>query len=177
MTFNEYTRELRKVNQKRKHKVQCSYRLDDAYKWIKKNKGLSIDEKTFKLIIKCMNSMFADNIVEGNTVILPNRFGKITLRKRVMKPKFIDGKLTVPQTIDWNTTLKLWHEDEESRKAKTFVYNTGTDVFNIWYEKVSASYKNMSYINFVPVREIKRRLAENIRKHKIDALSYGERKN
>ena len=42
--------------------------------------------------------------------------GRLELRKVNINPKIINGKLIVSKPIDWDRTLKLWYEDNESFK-------------------------------------------------------------
>jgi len=40
--------------------------------------------------------------------------GTLEVRKRPTRVAIVDGKLVTNLPIDWDATLKLWYEDEES---------------------------------------------------------------
>ena len=62
-------RDILKVDKPRVHKVSNSIGVYDAYKWIRKNNWLNIErplkEKEFYLIIRNINKLIAENIVNG----------------------------------------------------------------------------------------------------------------
>jgi hypothetical protein len=55
--------------------------------------------------------------------------GTIELRKRPVTYDIKNGKLKVSAPIDWDKTLKLWYEDEESFNKKTLVKVEEKEIF------------------------------------------------
>ena len=121
----EFLNSIKKVKESRSHKVTQSIGVYDAYKWIRKNKWLNIGrpltEHEFYNIIRRMNNYLAESLILGNDITLPNRMGRLELRKYDVRFSFKDGKVRSNLPIDWDKTLKLWHEDEEAYRDKTLV--------------------------------------------------------
>ena len=90
-----------------------------------------------------------------------------------------DGKIHDNLPIDWNKTLELWYEDEESYKNKTLIKMEEQEIFKIYYNKWSANYNNKSFYEFVFNKDLKAKLKQRIREGVIDAplLKRKERLN
>lgn len=178
MTFEEFRKETLKVEQSRKHKISNSIGVYDVYKFIRKNKwmkiGQRISEHDFYTIIRTINKSHADQLCQGNDIILPYRMGTLELRKRNSTTRIQDNKLIVTKPIDWQSTLKLWHEDIECKKDKVLVRQHQNEVFRVRYSKKNAIYNNKAFFSFRPTREIKVRLKEQIINNNIDAFKYYE---
>lgn len=178
MDFNEFSTHIRKSyrGSKRQAKVRGSFGVYDVYKLIRKNKwydiGRPLKEKEFYGIIRRINKLLASEIANGQTVIFPERMGKLELRKTEKGVGIVNGKLKVTYPIDWNKTVRLWYEDEEANKNKTLVRDEQKLVYHVKYCKQDATYENKVFYQFVLNRFIKKALKENIKKDKIDTL-YG----
>lgn len=173
MTYNEFKNEVQKANSTRVHKVTGSVGVYQSYKYIRKNKwfdiGRPLKEGEFYRIIRKINEYLAEELVKGNEIKLPHRLGTLEIRKKPSRLSIVDGKLTTNLPIDWDATLKLWYEDEESFENKTLVRMESEDIFKVYYNKKDANYKNKSYYEFKPNRLIQRNLAKNIREGNLDA--------
>lgn len=175
MTFEEFKANNQRLHDTRKHKVTGSLGVYDAYKWIRKNKWLDLErpltEKEFYSIIRNVNNLIAEELIKGNDFNIPERMGKLELRKRI---PFIgydkDNKLKVCLAIDWDATLKLWYEDEDAYNNKQLVRIPEKEVFKYYYNKYNANYNNKSFFDFNINREIKTRLKQNIKAGKVDAF-------
>ena len=180
-SYQDFKSAIQGLQNTRTHKITNSLGVYDAYKFIRKNKWLSIPrgltEHEFYQIIRRINNYLADELISGNDVVFPNRMGKLELRKRNSLP-IIDknGKLKVTYAIDWDKTLKLWFEDEEAYNKKQLVKIPEREIFRIRYSKEDANYKNKSFIEFQVNRDIKVRLKQKIKNNEIEAFSYGNRK-
>ena len=96
--------------------------------------------------------------------------GKLELRKRPTIVEFKEGKLRTNLPIDWDSTLKLWYEDEQSYKDKRLVRQETKEVFKVFYNKYRADYPNKSFYQFHINREIKKGLKHKIKNGEIDSL-------
>lgn len=116
---------IKKVNEPRKHKVNNSLGVYDAYKFLRKRKwadiGRCLTEHEFYSIIRKVNDYLADSFLHGNDIKLPHRMGRIELRKYDVRVSLDGEKVKTNLPIDWDKTLKLWYEDEEAYKEKTLV--------------------------------------------------------
>lgn len=149
-------------------RVTNSYTTRDIYNGIKKS--LNVDEHTFGQIIKTVNGLLAERVINGLEVNLPSKMGKLELRKFKTKVKLKDGKIVTNKPIDWRETLNLWEEDEEAKKNKTLVRHDTDFVYRIVYKVDSANYKNKSFYKLSLSRRYKRTITKNIKKGIVDAV-------
>ena len=167
---------IQHLQENRTHKITNSLGNYDAYKYIRKNKWFNIDrpltEHEFYQIIRRINNYLAEELINGNDIIFPNRMGKLELRKRNSLP-VIDkkGNIKVTYAIDWDSTLKLWYEDEEAFNNKTLVKIPERSIFRVKYNKDTANYENKSFMEFQVNRDIKTRLKQKIKNNEIDAFN------
>ena len=175
-SYKDFKSAIQGLQNTRTHKVTNSLGSYDAYKYIRKNKwfniGRPLTEHEFYQIIRRINNYLAEELINGNDVIFPNRMGKLELRKRNALP-VIDknGNLKVTYAIDWDNTLKLWYEDEEAFNNKTLVRLPERNIFRIKYNKNTANYNNKSFMEFQVNRNIKVRLKQKIKNNEIDAFN------
>lgn len=174
MTYEEFKSEVQHLDRSRKHKVTNSVGVYSAYKWIRKNKWLTIGrpltEHEFYSIIRKVNDYLADSLVRGNDIKLPHRMGRLELRKYDARISFDGEKVKTNLPIDWDRTLKLWYEDEEAYKNRTLVKMEEKEIFKVYYNKHLADYNNQVFYEFNVNRELKRRLKQKIKEGKIDAF-------
>ncbi len=173
--MNEFRKKVLKVNKPRLHKVRNSNGIYDAYKWIRKNKWLNIGrpltEHEFYTIIRQVNNELAYSLIRGDDINLPNRMGRLELRKYDAKIKVdSNNKVITNLPIDWDRTLKLWSEDEEAYKERILIKMEEKEIFKVFYNKKSANYENKSFMQFDVNRDIKRSLTQQIKNRAVDAF-------
>ena len=175
-SYKDFKSVIQGLQNTRTHKITNSLGVYDAYKYIRKNKwfdiGRPLTEHEFYQIIRRVNNYLAEELVNGNDITFPNRMGKLELRKRNSLP-VIDknGSLKVTYAIDWDSTLKLWYDDEEAFNSKTLVKLPERNIFRVKYNKDSANYENKSFMEFQINRDIKTRLKQKIKNNEIDAFN------
>ena len=178
MNYEEFRNSIKRIQDNRIHKVTNSLGVYDIYKLIRKNKwyniGRPLQEHEFYSIIRTINKYLANNLINGNDIILPYRMGRIDIRKIDITPKIVNGKLKISKPIDWDRTLKLWYEDKESFNNKTLVRIENNTLFKIMYNKSKAKYNNKTFYNLQINRSIKKELIKNIKLNKIDAFLCGK---
>ena len=173
--MNEFRKKVLKVNKPRLHKVRNSNGIYDSYKWIRKNKWLNIGrpltEHEFYTIIRQVNNELAYSLIRGDDINLPNRMGRLELRKYDAKIRVdSNNKVITNLPIDWDRTLKLWSEDEEAYKERTLIKMEEKEIFKVFYNKKSANYENKSFMQFDVNRDIKRSLTQQIKNRAVDAF-------
>jgi len=179
MELEEFRNKVCQKSKKGKNfKVQNSFGVFRAYKVLKKNHwyniGRPLKEKEFFRIIRGINDLLAENIVNGIPVKFPEKMGELELMKEKRGVSFVDGKLKNTYPIDWDKTLRLWYEDPEAYQQRILVRNEQKEVFIVRYKKNRvACYENKTFYQFVLNRFIKKALKENIQNGKIDTL-YGK---
>lgn len=172
--WSSFKEQILKLNGSRKHKVSNSLGVYDAYKWIRKNKWLDIGriltEHEFYSIIRRVNNYLAESLAEGNDVTLPNKMGKLELRKYDVRYSLDGTKVKTNLPIDWDRTLKLWYEDEEAYTNKYLVRLEEKELFKVYYNKTKATYNNKSFYEFTINRDLKKQLKHKIKEDRIDAF-------
>ena len=172
--MDEFRKKVLRVNEPRKHKIRNSNGVYDAYKWIRKNKWLNIGrpvtEHEFYSIIRKVNNLLADNLLNNKDIELPCRMGRIELRKYDSRITIHNGKVLTNLPVDWDRTLKLWAEDEKSYKDRVLVKMEEKEIFKVLYNKKDANYNNKSFMHFEVNRDLKRRLKQKIKAKAVDAF-------
>lgn len=176
-TFQEFQEEVCRKRGSKKMKVTNSWGTYAIYKHMRKNHwydiGRPLKEKEYYAIIGKVNSLLADNIAKGETVVFPSRMGKLELRKTRRGVDIVNGKLKITYPIDWHETLRLWYTDEEARKNKTLVRNESGVVYHVKYDKWDATYENKIFYQFDLNRFTKKALRKNVNEGLVDTL-YGD---
>ena len=174
MSLKEFRKRILKVDQSRKTFINNSYGVYDAYKYYRKNKPLDkkyiLSESQYFAIIRKLNLMLIQELLEQKDIIFPLCMGKLEVRKWSPEVKLDkDGKVTNNYPIDWDSTLKLWYEDKDAREERLLLKKKEKEVFIIRYSKSHAKYKNQSYFEFVVNRALKLNLRDKIREGNFDA--------
>lgn len=176
--MDEFRRRILKVNGPRKHKVNNSFGVYNAYKLIRKNKwfdiGRPISEHDFYSIIRTVNNLLADFLSKGHDVNLPYQMGRLEIRKYDAKVTLQGDKVVTNLPIDWDRTLKLWSEDEEAYKERTLIKMEEKEVFKVYYNRGKANYTNKSFFQFDINRELKKKLKHRIKEGRLDAFKFND---
>lgn len=174
MEYNEFASMVMHRGHRSPKMVRNSWGVYDAYKHIRKNKwydiGRPLTEHEFYTIVRTVNNLLAEEIINGATVVFPWKMGKLELIKFEVGAFFEDGRLRVTYPVDWDETIRLWYRDEEARKDKALLRRENKYVYRVRYSKSGACYGNMVFYRFSLNRRIKRGLRPNIEQGKIDAL-------
>lgn len=178
MGFEEFLKDVKRVKNNRVHKVNNSYGSKDAFAYYRKIKPdkqeYVITDCQYLKIIRLINDSVRDLLVDGGEFVLPERMGLLELRKVENKPRIVNGKLKNTRPVNWNATLKLWYDNPKYKESKLLVREESSHIFRVHYNRNKANYNNKTFYDFLPNRELKVRLKENIKKNKIDAFQYGK---
>lgn len=174
MSWEEFRSDILKLKQARHHKVTNSVGVYDIYKYIRKNKwkgiGQPVSEHIFYSIIREINKGLARQLINGNDIVFP-KLGRLEIRKRKSYIKLENGKVKTNLPIDWDRTLRLWNEDEESFKNKTTIKMEEKEIFKVIYNRAKCKFNNKSFYSFMINRDIKKGLKQNIKEGHIDAFA------
>lgn len=179
ITEQEFIDRVKKVKEERTHKVTGSIGVYDAYKYIRKNKwqGLlrPVTEHEFYSIIRRVHKYLAEALSLGEDIMLPYKMGRLEVRKYPANIRLVEGKVVSNLPIDWDRTLKLWAEDEESYKKRTLIKMEEKELFKFHYNKQKAEYNNKAFYQFDINRDVKKKLKQYYKSGKVDAflMSYG----
>ncbi|MDR0912097.1 MAG: hypothetical protein LBM96_05805 [Methanobrevibacter sp.] len=152
---------------KRREYFSNKYFLKDFYEYYKKNSKFykSVDITTFHKIIKRLNSLYAEDIMSGQLVILPYSMGYIhplSIRPKytIKRNHFITNK-----RINWKITRQLWRDNEKYRKENLRVFYEGCMKYTLFYENKLSRFKNRTFLRlFLTLgvqAEFQRRAANN----------------
>lgn len=177
MKYSEFIKDLKKVSSNRVHKIVNSYGVYDAYKFYRKHKPkhkkFVLTESQYFAIIRETNNMLADFLANGEDINLPERMGRIELRKYNLEPKISeDGRLVYKAPIDWDSTLKLWYDDEEAKANKTLIKIESKENYRVIYNKSKALYTNKSFYMLHINRELKKKIFQAASSGTIDAFTF-----
>lgn len=175
MSLSEFRKEILKVDKPRKTTINNSYGVYDAYKYYRKNKPKDpkyiLSESQYFAIVRQINLLLVQELLEQKDIIFPYSMGRLEVRKSIPKVYIEDGKVKSTYPIDWDGTLKLWYEDQESRENKTILKKKEREVFRIMYNKSKAFYTNKNYFEFKVNRALKLALRDVIRQGNFDAFN------
>lgn len=180
-TLEEFKKRIKRVCQPREYKVRNSLGVYDAYKYYRKNKPKGkeyiLTESQYFSIIRKVNLFLIDDLLLGNDVRFPKSMGTLEIRKYDKRLKIDkDGSIHTNLPIDWDKTLKLWYEDNDAFVNKVLIRIEEKEIFKIYYNRESATYNNNSYYEFIPNRDLKVRVKQNIKNGVIKDASYLEKK-
>ena len=112
MGIREFMSSAKKAKGKRVHKVRNSWGVKDAFHYYRKTRPKEseyvLTECEFLSIIRKTNDILRQLIIKGEEIVLPEKMGKLELRKRQTIVEFKEGKLRTNLPVDWDSTLKLW---------------------------------------------------------------------
>lgn len=162
-TFEEYAKEIQNVHGNRKHKITGSQNTISGFHYYRKirpkEKEFVLKDKEYLSIIREMNNLIADYLIENKSIRLPAGFGKLEIVKYETKSWIDDnGRFISTKKIDMNSTLKLWYEDEESRLNKTLVRHDDEFVFRFNYPQYGRIYKYNGYYSIKFNRQLQQKL-------------------
>lgn len=174
--WEDFRREVLNLNGTRKHRVNNSLGVYNSYKWIRKHKWLNIGrpltEHEFYSIIRKINNYLADELMRGNDITLPCNMGRLEIRKNTPKVSLENGRVKTDLPIDWDRTLKLWYEDQESFENKTLIKMEEKEIFKVYFNRLKCDFNNQSFYEFIINRDIKKRLKQKIKEGHIDAFTF-----
>ena len=177
MQFESFIKEVKKVNKERHHKVSNSYGSKDAFFYYRKIKPKDskyvLTDCQYLQIIRTINDILRENLIMGEDIILPERMGKLEIRKKKAKVEFINGKIKTNLPVNWNETLKLWYNNPSCKNKKQLVRQEVKDIFRVYYNVNKANFNNKTFYEFFVNRNIKIGLKNNINLNKLEAFSYG----
>lgn len=153
---------------KGKHLITNSYGVYDAYKYYRKNKPKGkqyiLSESQYFALIRGVNKLVVEEVLNKGVIKLPHRMGEIFLYKHDFKPYFKDGQLIINKPVNWKETLKLWQEDEESKELKRLIRHDDGFVYYMKLVKRNSNHRNKEYytlkFNDYSKTEIKKRVEE-----------------
>lgn len=174
ISYEEFRGLVNKVKGSRHHKIKNSYGVYDGYKFYRKTKPKEskyiLTESQYFSIIRKVNKLLADLLSKGDDVTLPCRLGKLEIRKYKANIVLEGNKIKTNLPIDWDRTLKLWYEDEESYKNKILIKVEEKEIFKIYYNRNVANFTNKSFYTFHLNRNIKKELKQNIKEGIVDSF-------
>lgn len=173
--FITFSDSIKKLHEPRFHKIKNSYGVYDGFKFYRKNKPKEtkyiLSESQYFSIIRKVNELLGETLINGEDITLPCRLGRLELRKYKATISVDGEKIKTNLPIDWDRTLKLWYEDPESYKSKTLIKIEEKDIYKIYYNRNIADFTNKTFYQFDVNRELKKKLKQNIKNGIIDAFT------
>lgn len=172
--YTEFINSIKKIHNKRNNRIKNSYGSIDGYRYYRKNKPKDpkyiLTDCQYLAITRKINKILAGRLSKGEDIMLPERMGRLEIRKFKSRLDFKNGKVKTNLPIDWNRTLHLWYEDEEAKENKVLIRCEESEIYQVYYNKLKAKYNNKQFYCFEVNRDIKQGLKNNIRNGIIDAF-------
>lgn len=172
--FQKFKNSITKSSTPKRAKIRNSWGVCDCYRDIRRHHWYDIErplkKHEFCSIIREVNKLLAEEISNGNEIKFPSKMGKLEIRKFKTGVKLKNGKVKNTYPIDWDKTLQLWYNDQESRNNKTLVRKESKHTYYIKYTKFRVNYENQSFYEFAVNRFVKRALIENVNNGNIETL-------
>lgn len=172
--FLEFSKSIKKVKNPRIHKVKNSYGVYDGFKYYRKTKPKEpkyvLTESQYFSIIRKVNKLMGESLLNGEDITLPYRLGRLEIRKYKASITIHGEKVKTNLPIDWDRTLKLWYEDKEAFKNKTLIKVEEKEIYKVYYNRNIAEYKNKSFYQFNINKDLKRKLKQTIKEGSLDAF-------
>lgn len=174
--FEDYLKEVKNVSGSRKHKITGSQNTISGFNYYRKirpkEKEFTLKDKEYLSIIREMNKLVADYLIENKFIRLPSGFGYFEILKKETSSWINeDGKFASNKVVDMNSTIKLWYEDEECRVNKTLVRYDNEFLFRIKYPLNGRMYKDNFYFSMKFNRVLRQRLSSIINSGSYDACT------
>lgn len=173
MSFEEFSKKIRRVNAKRDITITNSYIVYDSWNHYRsvrpKSNKYSISYKRYSDFIYEVNKRTAEKMLTGNRIKLFDYAGSIHIETIEPLAPYIEekGYLVVNRPIDWKKTMELWYNDKESYDNKIKVYVESETHYRFVYRLTSKFLKNLEYYMFLFNRTLKKELMERIIKENI----------
>lgn len=175
--LKDFRRRVLKINETRVHKITHSLGVKEAFLWSRKNKlydTKSISECDYYKIVRTVNKLMAEELLNSRDVKLPQKMGILEVRKYPLYVKFVDGEIKTNRAVDWNATLALWSEDEEAKESKTLVRSEDSERFVVFYNRNAANYPNKTLMRFRPHRKLIVEINKRGKEGLIDAFTLAK---
>ena len=75
----------------------------------------------YSKIIGKVNKYLVEELLKSGTIRFPLNMGGISICKIPINTRLVDNKIRTNKWVDWNKTLNLWYEDEQSYKKRTLI--------------------------------------------------------
>lgn len=136
--------------------------------------GKPCDKLLYSQIIKEVNKILAEKLLEGHTIEFPYQMGKLMLASLPTRVFYKDGELRTNYRTDWKKTLDLWYEDEEMLNTHKPIKKIHQKIYFIKYYRTDAKFPNKRFYKFRTNRGLARELGRMIDAGKVIAepLSY-----
>lgn len=172
-TFKEFRARILKVSSPRHSKDTKTFNSKSLIRKIRKenSEAKCLSEDDYSRMIRRINELLIEDLFKGYPIELPYNMGSIAIYSRMGKIYKKEGKLIRTMPINWDSTLKLWHQDAKSAEKAIVLRDLPSKVYRIKYTPKRVGYKNQQYYKFIPCRTLKRQLMELLTNN-IDVPAY-----
>lgn len=154
----------KKLGRPRKY-IKKNYGLKDAWVYYKNKSKDTVDESTYKSIVRGFLSYLSKQLIERGELLIPEKLGTLLICGK--KPNFKvteDGKIN-GLSIDWKSTKEMWKEEKEVSGQYVYFLNEHTN--NVRYKTIWLNNRvlvsNKTIYKFILCRSMKRAIAKSIK--------------
>ncbi|MDB4285894.1 hypothetical protein N9933_01170 [bacterium] len=139
----------------------------DTYKRYKKFSKKPVSIKEYLDINSLFIKYMISNVLNGESISLPERFGTLSIVGKKTKIKFDEFNRPKGLAPDWKRTKRLWAKNEEAKEKKQLVFHTNDHSDGIRYKflwsKKRMFIKNKTLYSLILTRANKRAVAKNVK--------------
>ena len=172
--FDSFSKDIRRVHDKRKIKIKNSYDTKDFYrnyiKGVDKQSDQFVTELQYGMILRITNDLLTERLLDGYSIVFPFNLGSLQLCSLPVKFEIRNGELYTNSQIDWYQTLKLWHEDEDCKQRKQFVRSLNKYKYIVKYMRSGRTKKNFVFLSFNPSRHLIKKIGDRLESDGINTL-------
>lgn len=103
MDIKEYIAQVKRVKEKRVHKVSGCHKMIESYRYYNRVKPqgheFMMSSVQHSKFIKAVNNAVIDYLIENGNAEIPI-FGKLHIHRTIVEPKMVDGKLVYHAPVD-----------------------------------------------------------------------------
>ena len=135
------------------------------YKKIFKN---DVTEKEYREILNTYMDFIIGKVLDGHTVTLPARMGKLVVKSWKSKIKINEKGVVLNRKVAWAKTRQYWRENPEAAEKKLLLYcsnyDTNGEISKIMWKKDKILENEKQFFVFTPVRSFSLALKDRILK-------------
>lgn len=142
----------------------------DSYKIYTAGSNNPVSVKEFLDICYKFNTFVVGKILDGHTVTLPERLGRISVVGKKVNPTIGENGEIKGLAPDWVETKKLWERDPQAKENKQLVYHFNEHTNSVRYKfiwsKSRVLVQNKTVYSLKMTRTNKRELSSRIKEGK-----------
>lgn len=172
-SYEEFRASILKISEPRKTKSTKTFYSKFIIRAVKRGHSelKSMSEDTYSKIIRRINELLIEELLEGNVIKFPYNMGTLAIYSNSSDMYMKDGIFIKTAPVKWKETLKLWYTDSRAREKKVLLKDSYKKIYKVTYKTRLISYKNRYKYTWNTSRHLKL-IIKNRLNNNIDIPSY-----